>query len=1142
MKYLLTLLLLLVPLAFCVAQEEETDEAERLPVAEGKIEPYDLRIEHLTEPQGIDELKPRFSWKLRCVEGAEENGQLQSAYRIVVYKTKRTSATLSEPVETVWDSGKTNDKSQFVEYVGKPLEPKTEYTWTVTVWDKPQEFKDENAKVAGITKPLITGKPSDAAVSTFSTGMLDPSLWKGKWIGLDKFSLEEQDGDKPSVSLNGAVWIWTVEGGEKSAPVGKACFRKTFELSEQKVAKAELAFAADNGFTAFLNEKKVADGSSFKSAKVFDVSTALQPGKNVLALEVVNHGDAPNPAGLIGTLRIEYADAKTVEIKTDASWKCTESPSEGFTSRFSVDESNWKPAVKVADYGKGPWGEVAVSTPRKSPPARYLTKAIEAKDTENVIRATAYIAGLGYYEFYLNGEKIGNHVLDPVLTDYDKRVPYVTYDIDPNLLPNGSDVSKAESKSVPTQLAVILGNGRYFAPRLTDPTTTRTFGYPKMLFQLELQYKDGSTQTIVSDESWSLSTNGPIRDNNDYDGEVFDRRLQDFRDDNWRPAQIVEAPKGKLVAQMMLPMRAVEEIKPVSVNEVKPGVWVFDFGINLVGRCRFNPEYIVHEYEGRKGNFVMRPPYGSSVTFRHAETLQTEGPDKGMLYVANLRGAKCRDIYISGPNMYGYQESLGGRNIMLGGFKSNPYEPAFTYHGFRYVELTGMPEDFKPEDNTLTALAINTDLPNVGKFETSNETINAVFRCIQRGTQGNYLSIPTDCPQRDERQGWQGDRAAESKGEMFLFDNVTLYSKWLIDIQDSQRDDGNLSDVCPNFWPLYSSNITWPSAFTIIPDSIWTMYGDRRPIERHYEAMKRWLIGHMGSFVKDGIIDKDNYGDWCVPPEKPELIHSQDPARKTSKAILATTYYIHNLDLLTKYAKMLNKPEDAVEFARKAADMKKAFNAKFLNEETGKYDNGTQTSCVLPLYFGIVPEGEKEKVFKTLVDNIENVTKNHVGTGLIGGQWLNRVLSDNGRVDLSYVFATNTDYPSWGFMVKNGATTIWELWNGNTADPAMNSGNHVMLVGDLGIWYFEYLAGISGDPEKPGFEHVIMKPCPVGDLKFVTAEYESVRGPIKSSWTRDGKKFHWEIEIPVGSTATVSMPGGETKTLPSGKYVFDSTL
>jgi alpha-L-rhamnosidase len=307
--------------------------------------------------------------------------------------------------------------------------------------------------------------------------------------------------------------------------------------------------------------------------------------------------------------------------------------------------------------------------------------------------------------------------------------------------------------------------------------------------------------------------------------------------------------------------------------------------------------------------------------------------------------------------------------------------------------------------------------------------------------------------------------------------------------------------------------------------------------------MKRWLIGHLGQFVQDGIIDKDNYGDWCVPPEKPELIHSQDPARRTSKAVLATAYYIHNLDLLTQYAQMLGKNNEADDFIQKATAMRKAFNDKFLNRETGKYDNGTQTSCVLPLYFNIVPDDMREKVFAALVNNIENVTDRHIGTGLIGGQWLNRVLTAFGRADLSYVFTTNTTYPSWGYMVKQGATTVWELWNGDTADPAMNSGNHVMLVGDLIIWYYESLAGIKSDPEKPGFEHIIMKPQMIAGLNSVDAEINTVKGPVRSSWKVTGKRFQWNITIPVGSTATVYLPDGtQQENVVSGNHSFECGL
>ena len=283
----------------------------------------------------------------------------------------------------------------------------------------------------------------------------------------------------------------------------------------------------------------------------------------------------------------------------------------------------------------------------------------------------------------------------------------------------------------------------------------------------------------------------------------------------------------------------------------------------------------------------------------------------------------------------------------------------------------------------------------------------------------------------------------------------------------------------------------------------------------------------MAGFIKDDLIPHDNYGDWCVPPEDPKLIHSQDPARKTHPTVLGTTYYYHCLTLMSRYARMLGKADDAAQFTALAARMKTAFNRQFLKPDAGQYDNGSQTSCVLPLALDLVPVDRRAAVFDHLVDKITRETRNHVGTGLIGGQYLMRTLSDGGRPDLAYTLATQRTYPSWGYMIDQGATTIWELWNGDTADPAMNSGNHVMLVGDLIIWMHEYLAGIQADPDQPGFKHIRMKPHPVGDLQFVRASHRSPHGLIRSEWRRDPKSFQWQITVPVNTTATVYMPADD---------------
>jgi alpha-L-rhamnosidase len=458
------------------------------------------------------------------------------------------------------------------------------------------------------------------------------------------------------------------------------------------------------------------------------------------------------------------------------------------------------------------------------------------------------------------------------------------------------------------------------------------------------------------------------------------------------------------------------------------------------------------------------------------------------------------------------------------------WEPRFTYHGFRYVEATGFPELM-----TLEGRVVNDDLPTAGEFSCSNELLNQIYRNIVWGTRGNYRSIPTDCPQRDERQGWLGDRSEECRGESYLFDMSKLYAKWLHDISDAQHPSGSVPDVAPVSWSVYSDNVVWPSTLIIAPGVLHQQFGDAASITARYDSAKKWL-DHMNGFFKNGIIAKDNYGDWCVPPEDLKLIHSKDPARQTDKALLATSYFYHDLQLMERYARLLGKTDDAAHFAKWAGEIKAAFNGKFLNREKGQYDNGSQTSCVLPLAFGLVPDDMVAPVFKHLVDKIENETHGHIGTGLVGGQYLMRVLTEHGRADLAYTIATQKEYPGWGYMIANGATTIWELWNGNTADPAMNSGNHVMLVGDLVIWFYENLAGIKTDPDKPGFKHIIMKPTPVGDLKYVKATHRSPYGLISSEWRKEGNKFDWQIEIPANTTATVYVPASDVNAVREGNW------
>jgi alpha-L-rhamnosidase len=720
-------------------------------------------------------------------------------------------------------------------------------------------------------------------------------------------------------------------------------------------------------------------------------------------------------------------------------------------------------------------GEAATNESRRLP-ARWLRK--EFTLPKKIKRATVYFSGLGWSELYINGKKIGDHVLSPPLSQYPQRAYYETYDLTKSL------------RRGDNAMGVVLGNGRFYAPRLAYPTKTISFGLPKLLLQLRLEFADGSVSNIVSDGSWKLTTNGPIVANNEYDGEEYDARKAfpgwdkpGFDDSQWQPAQIVSAPGGVLFGIRQEPIRVTQLLKPVSMKELKPGVFIFDLGQNIAGWCRLK----------------VHGPAGTRVQLRFAETLKPDGE----LETANLRSAKAADVYI------------------LKGHGTETWEPRFTYHGFRYVEVTGYPG--RPTLDSLTGCVVNDDLSSAGSFECSNPLLNRIYHNVVWGVRDNYHSIPTDCPQRDERQGWLGDRSAESRGETYLFDNEALYAKWLQDMADEQKPDGSVSDVCPSYWPIYNDDVSWPSTSVMVPDMLYRQFGDKEIIARHYDCMKKW-IEHMDGFVTNGIIAKDSYGDWCAPPRDPKRIHTTDPNRITGHALVATAYFYHDLRLMARYATLLGKTDDAQQFQAQATKMKAAFNEKFLNRQLGQYDNGTQTSCILPLAFGLAPDDARTTIFDHLVKSIVNESHDHVGNGLIGGQFLMRVLTDGGRPDLACTIATQKTYPSWGYMVEHGATTIWELWNGNTADPAMNSHNHVMLVGDLVIWLYEDLAGIKADPAQPGFKHIIMEPHPVGDLKFVRATHRSPYGWIVSDWKKDGGTFDWQIKIPANTTATVYVP------------------
>ncbi len=708
--------------------------------------------------------------------------------------------------------------------------------------------------------------------------------------------------------------------------------------------------------------------------------------------------------------------------------------------------------------------------------ARYLRTEFTAKP--EIKRATAYISGLGWYELYLNGARIGDQVLAPSPTDYRKSQHY-----------NAFDVTEA-LRSGRNAVGVVLGNGRYFALRQEKPHKNNTFGYPKLLFTLLIEYADGTTQQVSSNEKgWKLTDDGPIGGNNEYDGEEYDARKEmtgwteaGFDDSAWSAVQRTAIPVGELHSQMHPLQKVMKQIKPRSIRRAGDK-WILDMGQNMAGWIRMR----------------VKGERGTQVRLRFAETLL----DNDELSTANLRNAKATDTY-----------------TLKGDPAGEEWHPTFTFHGFRFVEVTGYPGT--PTADDFTGEVIYDNLETTGHFACSDTTLTRIVENTWWGIVSNYKGMPVDCPQRNERQPWLGDHVESAVSESFLLDNHTLYAKWTRDICEAQRYDGSIPDVAPAFWNYYSDNMTWPAALPTACELLYERYGDLEPMRRCYPHIKKWLAYMNNEYrLADGTFERDSYGDWCMPPEDPAIIHSKDPDRITTPGVIASALYCHILDQMIRFAALTGHEEDIPGFEQLHREVRDALNARHLSAE-GYYGNNTVTANILPLAFGLVPEERVADVRRHVIERLakENF---HTTCGVVGIQWLQRELCRMGRADVAWALATCTTYPSWGYMVSKGATTIWELWNGDTANAAMNSGNHMMLVGDLLTWCFENLAGIK--PAAPAYRELTMAPTfEVDGLEWVNADYKSPYGRVASAWKRDGTWITWEVTVPANTTARLLLP------------------
>jgi len=662
-------------------------------------------------------------------------------------------------------------------------------------------------------------------------------------------------------------------------------------------------------------------------------------------------------------------------------------------------------------------------------------------------RARAYVCGLGYHDLRINGRKAGNHVLDPGWTTYDKRVLYITYDVT-NFLRQG-----------PNAVAVMLGNGKY--------------GSRALLLQINIELEDGSKASWTSDASWKTAS-GPILEDSVYNGETYDARLETsgwerpgFDDKAWGPAEAVKAPAGVLSSQMMPAIQVVDTIVPVKLTNPQPGVYVYDMGQNASGWARLR----------------VKGPRGTDVRMKFAEMLY----DSGMINQENLRGARAEDHYI------------------LRGGGDETWEPRFTYHGFRFVELSGFPGT--PMPDAVRGRVVHSAVRPIGSFIASKDILNKLQRIVTWGQKTNLHSIPTDCDQRDERMGWMGDAQGTAEEAMLNFDMAAFYTNFVRDIRDVQDDKGRLSDTVPHVWGGERADPAWATAYPLICWSMYQHYGDTRVLEEQYDGMKRY-VEFLRSQAENGLVKFSSYGDWVA-------------VEKCPGAIVSSFYYYYDVKIQADAARVLGKTQDAALYDKLAADIRTAFNREYYNPKTGDYADGTQTANTLPLFLGISTEKEGG-AWGRLFDDIVYKHNSHLTTGIIGTKYIMDLLTRNGASDLAYDIAVQTTYPSWGYMIENGATTLWELWQ-KREGPSMNSHNHPMF-GSVGAWLYTALAGITMAPGSVGYEKLVFQPQMVRDLKHASGLIDTLHGQVGCTWSRTDGSVRIEAVVPVGSEAEVVIP------------------
>ncbi|MDR0714696.1 MAG: glycoside hydrolase family 78 protein [Bacteroidales bacterium] len=745
----------------------------------------------------------------------------------------------------------------------------------------------------------------------------------------------------------------------------------------------------------------------------------------------------------------------------------------------------WKVRIRtdentVSDWSEPAWFEMGLLNPSDwlsgwiayvpGMPGRVLYFKTTYHVEKTVKQARAYVSGLGFYEMYINNRKVGDRVLEPAQSTYPKRIYYSTYDVSDYL---------SEKDNV---IYVAVAPGWY--------------GTPSLRFQMEIENTDGSRDYITSDWLRHVTT-GPVVYSTLFDGELYDARLATgglykpydppgLMNRDWAWAHNTDDTGENMKASAVEPIQIVDTIVPEMIAEPKPGIYVVDAGRNLAGWAEL-------KVTGREGD---------KITLRFAETLY----DNGLVNQENLRNAKAEDTYI------------------LDGKGTETWHPAFTYHGFRYIQVEGFP--YKPKTGDITVHVVRSAVAVTGKFNCSNQLLNDIHRMVVNTEASNLHSVPTDCPQRDERMGWLNDLTVRIEQAIYNFDMSRFYPKFITDISDTQDEKGTITCVAPFRFGMRPADPV-SASYLLLAYKCYEFYGNRQVIAEHFDGMKAWT-DYLYSRTDNGIVDYSYYGDWCPPRDFLQDPNGSGVSRDTPGKMISTGYLYYCAKILSEMAKVIGKNTDATYYQALASEIRTAFNREYWNEKDGGYASNNQASNAFALYMGLVDEKKTPLVVANLAKDVEKHDF-HLTTGNLCTKYLLEMLTEHGHAEAAYRIAAQTTYPGWGFMLSKGATTLWERWEYATGD-AMNSHNHPMM-GSVGSWFYKYVLGIRSDFERPGFEQFIIKPVIFNDLTFAEGELNTVKGIIGSAWKKNGKDLSLRITVPGNAKAIVYFPTQSEKNI-----------